>query len=103
MSTCHFGRHEMPPNRAVFSPFPPTLQPRLRPVTDGTFTTEDTVQKRTILSEGYAGRADGREELGRRYQAIGISAVAAAVRYQGGAKPAAAVRDDDQARTDPAA
>jgi hypothetical protein len=103
MSGCHFGRHEMPPNRAVFSAFPPTSQPKTRRGTVGMFKTEDTVEKPTILSEGYAGRSYGREELDRRYQAIGISAVAAAVRYQGGAKPAAVVRDDDQARTDPAA
>ena len=61
------------------------------------------MEKPTILSEGYPGRAYGREELDRRYQAIGISAVAAAVRYQGGAKPATVARDDDQATTDPAA
>jgi hypothetical protein len=93
----------MPPNRAFFSPFPPALQPKTRRGTVGTFKTEDTVEKRTILSEGYAGRAQDREGLDRRYQAIGIAAVAAAVRYQGDAKPAAVVRDDDQARTGAAA
>ena len=70
---------------------------------DGTFKTEDTVEKRTFLSEGYAGRANGREALDRRYGEIGISAVAAAVRYQGGAKAAAGARDDDQARAESAA
>ena len=69
----------------------------------GTIRTEDTVEKRTFLSEGYAGRQNGREALDRRYGEIGISAVAAAVRYQGGAKAAASSRDDDQARTDSAA
>jgi hypothetical protein len=103
MSSRHFGRHEMPPNGAVFSPFPPMSQPKNASGNGGTFKTEDTVEKSTILSEGYAGRSYGREELDRRYRAIGISAVAAAVRYQGGAKPPAVVRNDDQARTDPAA
>jgi hypothetical protein len=67
------------------------------------FKTEDTVEKPTILSEGYARRSYGREELDQRYRAIGISAVAAAVRYQAGAKAATGARNDDQARTDPAA
>ena len=52
------------------------------------------MEKRTFLSEGYADRAGGRERLDRRYGEIGISAVAAAVRYQGEAKAAAATRDD---------
>ena len=60
----------------------------------GTFQTEDTVEKRTFLSEGYVDRASGRERLDRRYGEIGISAVAAAVRYQGEAKAAAETRDD---------
>jgi hypothetical protein len=63
---------------------------------DGDFRTEDTVEKRTFLSEGYADRASGRERLDRRYGAIGISAVAAAVRYQGESKADAGARDDDQ-------
>jgi hypothetical protein len=58
-------------------------------------TTEDTVEKRTFLSEGYAERTSGRERLDRRYGAIGISAVAAAVRYQGESKADAGARDDD--------
>jgi hypothetical protein len=61
------------------------------------------VQKRTILSEGYDGQEYGREELDRRYREIGISAVAAAVRYQGDARTVSGDRDDDQARTDSAA
>lgn len=47
------------------------------------------MEKRTFLSEGYAGQANHlkeREALDRRYRKIGISAVAAAVRYQGEAK-----------------
>jgi len=51
------------------------------------------VEKRTFLSEGYADR--GRERLDRRYGEIGISAVAAAVRYQGDSKAAASDRSDD--------
>jgi hypothetical protein len=54
------------------------------------------VEKRTFLSEGYADRASCRERLDRRYGEIGISAVAAAVRYQGESKAAADGRDDDQ-------
>ncbi len=65
---------------------------------DGTFRTEDTVEKRTFLSEGYADRAGGRERLDRRYGEIGISAVAAAVRYQGERKARAGASDDDDHR-----
>jgi len=65
--------------------------------------TEDTVEKRTFLSEGYADRASGRERLDRRYGEIGISAVAAAVRYQGEAKAPTQTRDDDRARAESAA
>ena len=54
------------------------------------------MEKRTFLSEGYADRASGRERLDHRYGEIGISAVAAAVRYQGGTKAGDAPRDDDQ-------
>jgi len=57
--------------------------------------TEDMVEKRTFLSESYADRASGRERLDRRYGAIGISAVAAAVRYQGESKAEAGTGDDD--------
>jgi hypothetical protein len=57
--------------------------------------TEDTVKKRTFLSEGYADRASERERLDRRYGAIGISAVAAAMRYQGEVKPAGDAGDGD--------
>jgi hypothetical protein len=93
----------MPPNGALFSAFPPTSRPKTRRGTVGTFKTEETVEKPTILSEGYAGRSYGREELDRRYRAIGISAVAAAVRYQGDAKAATGARNDEQATTDSAA
>ena len=55
---------------------------------------EDTVEKRTFLSEGYADRANGRERLDHRYGEIGISAVAAAVRYQGDTPARAGVGDD---------
>jgi hypothetical protein len=55
------------------------------------------VEKRTFLSEGYAARAHDREELDRRYGEIGISAVAAAVRYQDRPKAAAAAPDDGEA------
>ena len=54
--------------------------------------TEDAVKKRTFLTEGYAERASGRD---RRWGEIGISAVAAAVRYQGELKATASARDDD--------
>jgi hypothetical protein len=70
---------------------------------DGTFRTEDTVEKRTFLSETYADRASGREQLDRRYGEIGISAVAAAVRYQGATKAVADARDDDQVSAQSAA
>jgi len=65
--------------------------------------TEDKVEKRTFLSEGYADRRTGRERLDRRYGEIGISAVAAAVRYQGEIKAEAEVRDDEQVRAKSAA
>jgi hypothetical protein len=61
------------------------------------------VEKLSFLSEGYANRAQEREELDRRYRKIGISAVAAAVRYQDKAKSAADARDEDQVETDSAA
>jgi hypothetical protein len=57
--------------------------------------TEDTVEKRTFLSETYDHQARGRERLDRRYGEIGISAVAAAVRYQGASKAETDARDDD--------
>jgi hypothetical protein len=95
----------MPPNGGIFSLFPPISRPRLRR-RNGTFKTEDKVEKVTILSEGYVGRPMGREGLDQRYRKIGISAVAAAVRYQGEAKqakPANDARHDDQATTESAA
>jgi hypothetical protein len=53
------------------------------------------VEKRTFLSDAYEDLALGRERLDRRYGDIGISAVAAAVRYQGASKAEADARDDD--------
>ena len=61
----------------------------------GDVRTEETVEKRTFLSVGYAERASGLERLDRRWGAIGISAVAAAVRYQGESKVDAGAREDD--------
>ena len=61
------------------------------------------MEKRTFLSEGYADRRSGREQLDRRYGEIGISAVAAAVRYQGEIKAQADDHDDDQVRAKSAA
>jgi hypothetical protein len=61
---------------------------------------EETVQRNKSLlevSEGYERRTSARGDLDQRYHKIGISAVAAAVRYQGEAKPA--VRTGDQATT----
>ena len=60
------------------------------------------MQKRTFLSDGYASRANEREELDRRYREIGISAVAAAVRYQGSSK-VAEPRNDDRFEAESAA
>ena len=54
------------------------------------------------VSGGYESRGSARGargDLDRRYQKIGISAVAAAVRYQGEAKLAANNRDSKQATT----
>jgi hypothetical protein len=61
------------------------------------------VDKFTILSDGYAGHANACEKLDRRYRQIGISAVAAAVRYQGEAKAMPEPRNDDQVATPSAA
>ncbi len=52
------------------------------------------MEKRTFLSEAYADHARGRERLDRRYGEIGISAVAAAVRYQGATKAETSAHDD---------
>jgi len=60
------------------------------------------VRKRTFLAEGYISPAKEREELDRRYHKIGISAVAAAVRYQGETKNTQ-TRDEDQLETESAA
>ncbi len=51
--------------------------------------------KVTILSDGYADGAKTREPLDRRYGEIGISAVAAAVQYQGELKATPPERDDE--------
>jgi len=61
------------------------------------------VEKRTFLSEGYVGRAKEREELDRRYNKIGIPAVAAAVRYQGNTKITEPRNDDDRFEAESAA
>jgi hypothetical protein len=50
------------------------------------------------VSGGYEGRGGARGDLDGRYQKIGISAVAAAVRYQGDNK-SANNRDSKQAAT----
>ncbi|HLH87642.1 MAG TPA: hypothetical protein VKX28_04215 [Xanthobacteraceae bacterium] len=60
------------------------------------------MRKRTFLAEGYISPAKEREELDRRYHKIGISAVAAAVRYQGETKNTQ-TRDEDQLETESAA
>ena len=60
------------------------------------------MRKRTFLSEGYVSPAKEREELDRRYRKIGISAVAAAVRYQGDSRNAE-VRSEEQFETESAA
>ena len=51
------------------------------------------------VSEGYESRSGARGDLDGRYQKIGISAVAAAVRYQGETQLAANNRDSKQATT----
>jgi hypothetical protein len=51
------------------------------------------------VSGGYESRGGARGDLDGRYQKIGISAVAAAVRYQGEAQVAASHRDSKQATT----
>jgi hypothetical protein len=61
---------------------------------------EESVERYVSLlevSEGYERRTSARGDLDQRYQEIGISAVAAAVRYQGDARPA--TRKPDQATT----
>lgn len=60
------------------------------------------MDKGSKRSEGYADRIKPREGLDRRYGEIGISAVAAAVRYQGETK-AIRPQDDDQEWPDQAA
>ena len=63
--------------------------------------TEETVEKYASLLEvsgGYESRGGARGDLDGRYQKIGISAVAAAVRYQGDTR-SANNRDSKQAAT----
>lgn len=54
------------------------------------------MDKYSTLSEGYESPARARGDLDRRYHKIGISAVAAAVRYHGEAEPAAPRRTGEQ-------
>jgi hypothetical protein len=54
----------------------------------------EEVEKFGVFAGGYQGRSDGRVNLGEQYGEIGISAVAAAVRYQGPTRNAAYARDD---------
>lgn len=65
--------------------------------------TEEAVEKYSTLSDGYESRASASADLDRRYRKIGISAVAAAVRYQGEAKPAPRTGSADQTTAEPAA
>jgi hypothetical protein len=63
---------------------------------------EEAVQRNVSLleiSDGYERRTSPRGDLDQRYHKIGISAVAAAVRYQGETKPAATIRTGEQATT----
>jgi hypothetical protein len=55
---------------------------------------EGELEKFEVFAGGYEGRSDGRVNLGERYGEIGISAVAAAVRYQGETRNAAYARED---------
>jgi len=52
------------------------------------------VQRKTILSDAHSWTALAREALDERYGAIGISAVAAAVRYLGEPKAPERTHDD---------
>lgn len=52
------------------------------------------MQRKTILSDAYSWTALAREALDERYGAIGISAVAAAVRYLGEPKAPERTHDD---------
>src|SRR5712691_8185575 len=94
-------RAEMPRNRAFSCAFPPRSGARF--VVAGTARKRrDKVDKSEVFSGGYEGRAESRVDLGERYRRIGISAVAAAVRYQGEARNAAYARNDSQGETEPA-
>jgi len=56
---------------------------------------EETVDEGKKRSEGQANRGNPREALDRRYGEIGISAVAAAMLYQGDLKSAAPKQQGD--------
>jgi len=65
---------------------------------------EDKVDQGSKRSEGQANRGKPREALDRQYGEIGISAVAAAMRYQGDHKSAAPKQQgDNQDEADQAA
>ena len=64
---------------------------------------EGRVEKLKVFAGGYEGRSKARVDLGERYGEIGISAVAAAVRYQGPTKNAAYARDDGRSAAEQAA
>jgi len=64
---------------------------------------EGRVEKSEVFSGGYEGRRKPRVDLDQRYGEIGISAVAAAVRYHGATKQAADTRQDDQGAAERAA
>ena len=77
----------MPLNRALFCAFPPMSRYRFTNRRD--LKKEETVDTGSKRPEGYRGTP--REALDRRYGEIGISAVAAAMRYQGDHKSPAPV------------
>lgn len=88
----------MPRNRAISCAFLPRSWRSLRP--GGHNKEEGKVPKSGVLSGGYEGRRKARIDLGQRYGEIGISAVAAAVRYQGEPQQTAETPDDEQGRTE---
>lgn len=91
----------MPCNRAFSCAFPPRSGERFGFGGD-IAETEGSVEKSEVFSGGYEGRANSRIDLGERYGQIGISAVAAAVRYQGEASNAAYARNDKHDATEQA-
>ena len=64
---------------------------------------EGRVEKSEVFSGGYEGRRKPRVDLDQRYGEIGISAVAAAVRYHGTAKQAAGTCQDGEGAAEQAA